>query len=78
MSNRPLTDRQKRWLGDLAAGRNPMDRFHGRAARGGGTGTRASLFQRGLTTLLGDITDKGREALRLLAPNGGREKAGMR
>lgn len=56
------TEAQRKWLKDLAAGRDPFDRLRGKSQFGGATGTVASLWRRGWVNADG-ITDAGRRVI---------------
>jgi hypothetical protein len=57
-----ISEAQRRWLEDLAEGRDPTDRLNGRSQFGGAAGTVASLWRRGWIDSNG-ITEAGRAAI---------------
>jgi hypothetical protein len=58
-----LTDNQRRWLCDLRDGRDPMDRYNGRSARGGATTVKWSLLRAGYTDKNGQIAAEGEKVI---------------
>lgn len=66
MKQRRLSANQVLWLRDIARGVDPWARKRGGAQRGGSGATQNSLFRGGFTSVLGDLTQKGRDYLAAL------------